>query len=258
MIYGIPMGNKHDIDALTSDFFSAVSFTDRIGGREALGTEHPALHDVGKARQPHEVADRPGNPCRPHDHDREQDQREPKHEFVIASGPPLQPPDCFSTRKACGLLRLRCALPRINRLLEGDSIHGLKDPVKASATPAETAANRPAHPGVPEWALRARNRTRSPAMMTTIPQNWPRWTAVQSALLAYSANAAVWLLGFSRAGCRALASKESSSPTTSSVADKRSNLWSAIIDLLECGPQHGGSPGILMKNTARLLKQQES
>jgi hypothetical protein len=28
MMYGMPMGNKHDIDALTSDFFSAVSFTE--------------------------------------------------------------------------------------------------------------------------------------------------------------------------------------------------------------------------------------
>ena len=28
MIYGIPMGNKHEIDALTRDFFRAVSFTE--------------------------------------------------------------------------------------------------------------------------------------------------------------------------------------------------------------------------------------
>ena len=36
-------------------------------------------------------------------------------------------------------------------------------------------------------------RTRSPAMITAMPTNWPRCTAVQLALLAYSANTTLWL-----------------------------------------------------------------
>ena len=35
-------------------------------------------------------------------------------------------------------------------------------------------------------------RTRSPAVITAMPTNWQRWTAVQLALLAYSANTALW------------------------------------------------------------------
>ena len=99
----------------------------RIGGREALGSDQPAQYDEGEARQSHQVANRPGNSCRPHDHDREQHQRETKHEVLIAICPPLQPPDGFSTGKACRLLHRWCAYPRINRLLEGNPIHSIQD-----------------------------------------------------------------------------------------------------------------------------------
>src|SRR5260221_3928869 len=34
---------------------------DRLGGREALGSEQPAIHEEGQARQPHKVTDRPGD-----------------------------------------------------------------------------------------------------------------------------------------------------------------------------------------------------
>src|SRR6185503_18099984 len=40
------------------------------------------------------------------------------------------PPDRFSAREACRLLRLWCAHPSINRLLEGDPVHCLKNAVK--------------------------------------------------------------------------------------------------------------------------------
>src|SRR6266487_5065396 len=100
-----PPGEDQKPDAPHKDKEIGEELWNRIGCREALGTEYPALHEVGEARQPHQVANRPRNPCRPHNHGREQDQGETKQEAVIASGPPFQPPDRFSARKACRLLR---------------------------------------------------------------------------------------------------------------------------------------------------------
>src|SRR5919197_4819067 len=115
-----PPGNDEEPDAPRKDKDVAEESGNGVGCREPFGTEHPALHQVAEARQPHEVANHPRGPRRPHDHDRKQVQRQTKHEALVTSGPPLQPPNRFSAGKACGLRPRWCARPVIHRLLEGD------------------------------------------------------------------------------------------------------------------------------------------
>src|SRR5215207_11608083 len=110
--------------------------------RREVRDNHTLLPNGG---QPHQVTNRPGDSCCPHDHSREQDERQSEHEDVILVHPPLQPPHRLSTGKACCLLRLRCACPRINRVLKGDPIHGLKDAVKRKRYPCRNGSE-PTHP----------------------------------------------------------------------------------------------------------------
>src|SRR5215469_4251102 len=130
-----PPGDDEQPDDPRKPEYSAEHGWDLQGGRDALGSDNPALHEDGESLQSHDVANRPGNPCRPHDHEREEHQRETKHEPLIACCPPLHPPDCFCTGKACCPLRRRCADPRSIRLLVGNSIHGLKDAVQCKRYP---------------------------------------------------------------------------------------------------------------------------
>src|SRR5215216_2467726 len=59
-----------------------------------------------------------------------------------------------------------------------------------------------------------------------MPANWPRCTAVQIPLPAYSANTAGWLLAASRSAWNWVTTMYRSCPTSSSVADRRSDVRS--------------------------------
>src|SRR5215217_3237306 len=118
-----PNDPRQDEDIAGQDY-------ERVGSREALGTEHPALHDVGQTGQPHQVANGSWQPRRQDHRAAEQDQAETKHEALITSGAPLQPPNRLSASEAGRLLRLRRAHPSINGLFERDPVHSLQDAVE--------------------------------------------------------------------------------------------------------------------------------
>src|SRR5439155_2218298 len=80
-----PPGNHEKPDDPGKDEDIAGQGCERVGGRKSFGTEDPALRDVGKTGQHHEVAKGSWQPRRQGRRGAEQDQRETKHEALIAS-----------------------------------------------------------------------------------------------------------------------------------------------------------------------------